>query len=270
MTHHDRAKTLMEQHFVEALPQAKFDELWGHVSECADCRARYDRLFGFEAQLDGGKGEAERIGRQVFAKMDSTSKKTATPWLRWLSGFAALATTGAGIIILTGGPQQVAGDFNERGGPETVLDSRAELQAVCFVDGANGPEAPVDLTSAPQVASCPRGGRIAVAYRNAQKGERVAIFSVRGRQATQLIPADGASTELDPGPGSHPFPGSFVIASDGEPGEVSLVAFFGKSPDAAKLKQSLETGAPIEGITGLRVQRLPYKVDAPAPNPEAK
>ncbi|MFN7135656.1 MAG: hypothetical protein ACK4N5_26525, partial [Myxococcales bacterium] len=270
-----KARALIDRHFVETLPRETLEPLLAHLRGCGECRAYYDRLFGFEAQVDGGKAEAERIGAQLFSTLEQPVKKSFFSFRRLAPAFTAVAVAGvAGIIVVNGnhepgmGPESIivvngaTGELAERGGPPAALDSQVELQAVCFADHGHGPESPVELGAERPFQACPRGGRIALAYRRAQEGDRLVVFSARGRDVTQLLPAAGeAPTLLQPDEGTRPIPGSFVIAQDAEPGEVALVAFVGKSLDPAKLKEALEQGAALQDAQALRVQRLTYRLD---------
>ena len=270
-----KARALLDQHFVEPLSPRKFRKLWEHVSGCRDCRAYYDRLMTFEAAVDGGRAEAERIGVALFEKVDARERKPL-----FAGGFAftwpfptviAGAAAALALVVFTGPPAPTS-EWSTRGGTATELSQDPELLAACFLDRGKGPEATRNLTASQPYPECPRGGRVALAYRRARPGDRLVVFALRDGEPSQLVPASGSpGPELVAGPGTSPLQGSFAIDPGAPAGEVSLVAVFARSPDLARLKSALARGEDLLEAAGGEavVQRLGYQLLA-TPGKEAR
>ena len=255
---HTKAQSLVEAHFAEALPAAKFRKLKEHLDGCGGCKAYYDRLFGFEAAYDGGKGEADRIGQALFAQLDEEARPARAGIFAFTWPFptvAAFAIAAAALFVVYKPGPTAEDEFASRGGPRVT--ATPVLAAVCFVDNGKGPEDKHDLKEGER-ASCPRGGRLVLAYRQARPGDSLVVFAVRGKEPTPLV----APTALTPGPGTTALPGSFSFAADAEAGEVTLVAVFAKSLDAERVKAALAAGEdPLKAAgEGSFVQRLSYEL----------
>jgi hypothetical protein len=255
-----KARALIEQHFTETLPPAKFEQLWAHVGSCAGCKAHYDHLFAFEARLDGGKAEAERIGLSLFDKLSPAHRQGffAALMAGWsLPRLAAIATL-AGLVLLVLVAPQLRGrdDFAERGG----VAFGPELLATCFRD-VGGKLEDVRAIDGRSTQACPRGGRLALAYRNARQGDQLAVFAQRGQEVTSLVSPAG----LEKGPQKRALSGSFAIDADAPEGEVKLVAVFGKTLDATRLERALKVGEDpqVEAGKDSVVRTLAYRLDKP-------
>ncbi|MGC4117444.1 MAG: hypothetical protein QM765_23365 [Myxococcales bacterium] len=263
-----KARALIERHFAEALPPAEFKKLREHLSACQGCKAHYDKLFAFEARFDGGKAEVERIGEAVFAAMEPQKKGLLDGVFAFTWPFPRMIAAGAAALVVAlvlvpqivrrgPGPSPIAADsdFAERGANATFGPS---LLATCFrdVDGKIESMQPLGVEPAP---ACPRGGRIAFAYRDARVSDQLAVLAQRGREVTVLV----WPTPLEAGPGKRPMQGSFVIDADAPEGEVKLVAVFGQGLDAKKLVAALEEGREAGAAAGENalVRVLPYRLE---------
>jgi hypothetical protein len=261
-----KARALIEAHFVAPLPLSKLRKLDAHLYACSGCKSYYDRLFGFEAAYDSGKGEAERIGANLFERIDweLAPKKAGVFAFTWpfptVAALGMAALTLAVVKFLPNGSPE--GEFAVRGGPTVKGIAVPELDAVCFVDRGNGPEEKRDLKPGATPPSCPRGGRLVLAYRSARAGDSLVVFAIRDKDATQLVPASGVAV-ISPGPGPNPLPGSFEIAPDAPAGEVSLVAVFAPELDPDKLRAALAAGEDVGVAAGAEavVERLTYRLD---------
>lgn len=264
-----KARALIEQHFAQALPPAKFKKVWEHVSACRACKEHYDKLFAFEARLDGGKAEVERIGESLFAALEPAKQGLFDGVFAFTWPFPRVMAMGAAALVLalvlvpaiikrSPGRSQIAADseFSERGGAVAFGPS---LLATCFRDVGGKIEAVQPLGSDPAPA-CPRGGRIAFAYRDARVSDQLTVVAQRGREVSVLV----WPTPLDAGPGKRPMQGSFAIDADAPEGEVKLVAVFGQGLDARKIVEALESGREAGAAAGENalVRTLSYKLES--------
>jgi hypothetical protein len=253
-----KARTLIERHFVEPLPAAQFKKLWDHVSACQGCKAHYDKLFAFDARLDGGKAEVDRIGQSLFAALEP--KKAPLFAFTWPFPRVAALAGAALLIFLIAGPllRVPTETFQERG---AALARHPELLATCFKD-VEGKIRDVQHLDARAVApACERGGRLAFAYRNARAGEQLALFAVRGTEVSRLV----APLGLTEGASQQPISGAFAIDADAPEGEVKLVAVFGRSLDAGRLEAALRAGQDVKAVAGedAVVKTLAYRLARP-------
>lgn len=257
-----KARALIEQHFVEALAPAKFKKLWEHVSKCAPCKAHYDKLFSFEAKVDGGKAEVERIGQALFAELEPKRTGLFAGALAFTWPFPRIVAAGAAalLLVVVVAPRLGRGpaddEFAARGGPEYG----PELLATCFRDVGGRIEGAQALDGN-SVPVCPRGGRLAFAYRNAREGEQLAVFAVRGKEVSRLVEPLALAT----GSERRAVPGSFAIDASAPVGEVRLVAVFGAELVPARIEATLQTGAELKDALkeGATVRRLGYRLDKP-------
>ena len=255
-----KARALIERHFTDPLPAAQFKQLWAHVTSCAGCKAHYDRLFAFEARLDGGKSEVERIGASLFAELEPPKQGLFELFgLTWTLPRTAMAAAGlaALLAVVVVGPQLRRDDFAERGG----VAFGPELLATCFRDVGGKLEGVQALEPAGKAPACPRGGRLAFAYRNARDGDRLAIFAQRATEVSPLV----APSDLERGSEKRPLAGSFAIDADAPEGEVKLVAVFGKSLDTVRLQQALKSNQDLQVAAGKDavVRTLAYRLEKP-------
>jgi len=239
------------------------------VRQCESCRAHYDTLFGFEAGYDGGKAEVERIGEAVFAKLGAEEKRGWKGVFAFTWPFPTVAVGLAAVLAVVVLVRNSGDDFAPRGGPSLV---GPELLATCFVDRGQGPEVVQSLTEVQPYPVCPRGGRIALAYRGARDGDSIAVFAVRGNEASQLIPAEGQSApRLTSGGETRLLAGSLAIAQEASEGEVKLVALFGPSPSLQQLQSLLaaEAGGSEDGVVmrqvAYRLEGAPEQPVVPSP-----
>lgn len=262
-----KARALIDQHFVESLSPRKRRKLQEHLSACEGCRAYYDRLMAFEQAADGGKAEVERIGVELFDKLEARDRKPL-----FAGGFAftwpfptVIAGAAAALALMVMVPRSAPEDrFAARGGPSTQLSEEPELLAACFMDHGKGPESTRNLTASAPFPSCPRGGRMALAYRRARPGDRLVVLAVHDGAPSPLVPASGqGGLALEPGAGTSPLRGSFAIEPDAPAGEVSLVAVFGPRVDAARLQAALSAGEDLRSAAGDDgvVMRLGYRLE---------
>ncbi|MGI5862978.1 MAG: zf-HC2 domain-containing protein [Myxococcales bacterium] len=264
-----KARALIDQHFVESLSPRKQRKLREHLSSCEGCRAYYDRLMAFEEAADGGKAEVERIGVELFDKLEASERKPL-----FAGGLAftwpfptVIAGAAAALALMVLVPRSAPEDrFLARGGPSAQVSEAPELLAVCFEERGKGPESPRDLTPSAPFPSCPRGGRVALAYRRARPGDRLVVLAIRDGEPSVLVPASGQGGQaLEPGVGTNPLRGSFAIEPDAPAGEVSLVAVFGREVDAARLQAAAQAGEDLRRSAGddSVVTRLGYRLENP-------
>lgn len=263
-----KARELIERHFVEALPPAKFAKLWEHVQGCQGCKAHYDKLAAFEARLDGGQAEAERLGESLFAAMEPKKQGLFSGGFAFTWPFPRIIGVGAAaaLLLVIVGPQlarqrsPAAEEFTERSGGAGF---GPELLATCFKDEGGRLEGLAALDGAKSVPACPRGGRLVFAYRNAREGDVLAVFAVRGPDAALIVPP----TPLDPGTEKRMLKKGFAIEADAAEGEVKLVAVFATSLDGAKMEAALAAGkdpaAAAEALSGpgAVIRTLSYRLE---------
>lgn len=257
-----KARALIERHFVEPLPAAEFKRLWAHVSGCAGCKSHYDRLMAFEARADGGKAEVERIGQALFADLEPKKKGLLSGAFAFTWPFPKMIAAGAGLALVLAvvvAPQLRRPDeFAARGeGP----GYGPELLATCFRDVEGRLESVQPLDGRVPTPRCPRGGRVAFAYRNARPGEQLVVFAVRGREVSRLFGPEA----VPPGEGKRALPRAFAIDPDAPQGDVQLVAVFAPALDVERLAAALAAGAEIGPAAGAGavVRTVAYHLSAP-------
>jgi anti-sigma factor RsiW len=90
---HDKYEQLIDGMLLDELPPPAWHELRAHLSGCADCRARYDRVALAERMLHGGPAALAAPSPSAFARIEAAVLAEATPapapvWkraLRWLA-----------------------------------------------------------------------------------------------------------------------------------------------------------------------------------------
>jgi hypothetical protein len=267
-----RAKRLIESHFVEGLRPNAFARLQTHLSGCRSCRTYYDRLFGFEAAYDGGKGEVDRIGAQVFAALNLSEPEpiaflAAIP-ARIQSWFALAMplTVAAGVLIAVFATQNRANDFTARGGNVAIAVAHPQILGLCFSVENGEPKATRELGSPGEsIPSCPRAGRLKLAYRGATSGQRLVVAAVRDGTPSLVYPRDSDRGPMSLSAASGPvwLPGSFAISPEAASGTVEVVGYFGPESLVRPIEDALRSGRNPEGVPqeSVTVDRILYRLE---------
>ena len=264
------ARRLIDNHFVEGLRPDAFARLQSHMADCTSCRGYYDRLFGFEASYDGGKGEVDRIGAQVFAALDLEAEPaglfTQMPSrLRAWFTYAMPVAAAAAVLIAVVGTQNRSGEFTARGGP--VTEAHPQIVGSCFVSENGVPSGARELAAPGDVIpACPRGGRLKLAYRGATGDERLVVATVRPGSSTLIYPRaeDSGPIPLTGATGPVMLPGSFEISPDAPAGLVEIVGFFGPADGLKPIEDAIRAGrdaASVSKAESVKVDRVQYRLE---------
>jgi hypothetical protein len=267
--HETTARKMIESHFVDGLRPPAFSKLQEHLSGCRNCRAYYDRLFGFEAAYDGGKGEVDRIGAQVFAALNLVEEPpvgiAAAIGSRVQSWFAYAIPAAAAAAVLFGvfATQSREPEFSAKGGP--IAQLVPQIIGTCFVLKNGIPDAPRELSASEAATTCPRGGHLKLGYRGTTEGAHVAVIA-HGQTSTVLYPGPN-----DPNPmpvlatgDAAWLPRSFAIPNDAPSGVVEISAYFGRAEAIQAVTEAARNGrdpaaAGGGGIT--HVDRIRYRLE---------
>lgn len=261
------AQQLIEAHFVEGLKPRVYARLQDHLTDCRSCRGYYDRLFGFEAAYDGGRAEIERIGEQIFARLDLADARPG--FLARIAEFFGTpvnlmpVAAAACVLVFAFATGERQAPFTARGSGAFV--SQPQLLGACFLDKGGVPAASRELARAGEAPpSCPRGGRIKLAYRGAQVGDRLVVIA-RGLETRILYPRDpmGGPLPLVAAAEPAPLPGSFAIPADAPAGPVEIVGFFGPAPALLRVERAVSAGRDPDAGEGdeIRTDRLTYRLE---------
>lgn len=264
------ARRLIDNHFVEGLRPSAFARLQSHMSACTSCRSYYDRLFGFEAAYDGGKGEVDRIGAQVFAALDLETEPEGL-FTRVPARFRAWFTYGmpvaaaAAVLIAVVSTQNRTDDFAARGGPAT--QAHPQIVGSCFVAENGVPTAAQTLASpGDAIPACPRGGRLKLAYRGATEDDRLVVVAVRPASSSLIYPRveDTGPLALTGATGPVMLPGSFEIPPDAPAGTVEIIGYFGPANGLKPIEEAVRVGRDLASIPkqeNVKIDRVLYRLE---------
>lgn len=162
------------------LGTADWNELNAHLSGCAACRARYDRVSLAERMLHGGPRALDTPSASTLRRLEGAVvgavSASPSPWQRalgwlgpsqrWAMGVAAAAAVAVLIPFLARSPTPPrmgpsSGEFQPRGGVETH-ERTAGLRAFCIGDEGVTPR-------------CARTAQLRLTVSNGGKFQRVYV-----------------------------------------------------------------------------------------------
>jgi hypothetical protein len=181
----------------------------------------------------------------------------------WFS-YAIPAAAAAGVLIAVFATQNRDAGLQARGSV-VAAGVHPQILGVCFAVRNGNPESPRELASPTEAApTCPRGGRLKLAYRGANAGERLVVVA-RGQTTTMIYPRMGDSGPLELTASTSPvwLPGSFAIPSDAAAGKVEILGYFGTENAVRTIEQALRIGQTPEMVNAnaTRVDRVQYRLE---------
>lgn len=225
---HERYIKLIDEILVGELATESWSELRAHLSGCASCRARYDRVALAERMLHGGPealarpsaAALERIGAAVLDGVAPARPawQRALQWFaptqRWAVGLAAAAAVAVLVPFLLRSPNS---GFQARGGAH--VERSAGVRAFCI--GAEG-----------VTPRCARSTQLRLTVSNGGKFQRLFLVGVddewnikwyapRPPEQESIVAPEGVDREAAP---------AVRLGVNHDVGKVRIYALFSDSP----------------------------------------
>jgi hypothetical protein len=223
---HERYERLIDQlilHEGGRLAPPAWQELRAHLTGCAPCRERYNRVALAERMLHGGPLALSSPSPASFdsAVARPPAWRRALGWLappqRWAVGVVALAAMAVLIPFSMRAPH---GEFQARGG--TATERTAGLRAFCLGESGVTPQ-------------CTRASQLRLTVSNAGRFKYVFVVGLDDARAIKWYAPRPPATESVPAPAGVDVPvGDAVrLGVNHDPGAVRIYAIFSDAPVSA-------------------------------------
>jgi hypothetical protein len=242
----------VDRAFVGDLAAWRRRRLRRHLTGCAACRARYDRLALVDRQLGAGSVVSPR----AIALLEHEVVTGATPWTRRRSVWAGLgaAVTACGILLALSLRRDEEPELRPRGDRVVLGDRAPGVRLFCVEDGARvvGDSRVAAVAGGVPALGCTLDAELQLAYSTPDlEGLSMVAFGRRGQSIRYYAPraGDAESVPLAPDRIDEPLAWSTRLGVKHELGDYEVVVrIFDRSVRATDAVDG--TVAPIAELRG--------------------